>query len=232
MTSNDDPNRIDKQAHRYAEYEAQDQNGEQVGHVDDLFVNTVNGQEYVELNMGVLGLRSTIVPLEICRVDEKRKLVAIPQSKTKLKRAPRKRAPLLGDEVMAITPEYEDRIRAYFGLEPAGPRKRDRLGPSRRLIPREVRSLRVRFVSSRPGSLTEGPWNRRRPLPPWPPGRAWRPQLKPSDMAPARTSRRPRNRTPRLVLRRARRRTQVGLRQVAQRRSPDRTPNVSNEPFG
>ena len=120
MTSKDDPNRIEKQAHRYAEYEAQDQKGESVGHVDDLFVDTVDGQEYVELNMGVLGLRSTIVPLEICTVDEEHKIVVIPQSRTKLRRAPRKRAPLLGDEVMAITPEYEDRIRKYFGLEPVG----------------------------------------------------------------------------------------------------------------
>ena len=126
MTSNDDPNRIEKQAHRYAGYEAHDQKGEPVGEVDDLFVDTANGQEYVELNMGVLGLRSTVVPLEICEVDDERMIVAIPQSRSKLRRAPRKRAPLLGDEIMAITPEYEDRIRAYFGLEPLGPATEER----------------------------------------------------------------------------------------------------------
>ena len=126
MTSNDDPNRIEKQAHRYAGYEAHDQKGEPVGEVDDLFVDTANGQEYVELNMGVLGLRSTVVPLEICEVDDERMIVAIPQSRSKLRRAPRKRAPLLGDEIMAITPEYEDRIRTYFGLEPLGPPSEER----------------------------------------------------------------------------------------------------------
>ena len=117
MTSKNDPNRIEKQAHKYAEYEARDQKGEPVGQVDDLFVDTVNGQSYVELNMGVLGLRSTVVPLEICTVDEENMTIVIPHSKAKLKRAPRKRAPLLGDEVMAITPEYENRIRDYFGLK-------------------------------------------------------------------------------------------------------------------
>ncbi len=158
MTSKDDPNRIEKQAHAYAEYEAQDQKGEPVGHVDDLFVDTVNGQEYVELNMGALGLRSTIVPLEICTVDEEHKIVVIPQSRTKLKRAPRKRAPLLGDEVMAITPEYEDRIRAYFGLEPVGPPTEERpfrafstAYPSGDETPRgEVHPVEARIIDRRP----------------------------------------------------------------------------------
>ncbi|MDP9455153.1 MAG: hypothetical protein CYG60_04840 [Actinobacteria bacterium] len=158
MTSNDDSNRIEKQAHRYAEYEAHDQKGEPVGHVDDLFVDTVNGQEYVELNMGVLGLRSTIVPLEVCTVDEERMIVAIPFSRTKLRRAPRKRAPILGDEVMAITPEYEDRIRGYFGLEPIGPPTEERpfrafstAYPSGGETPKgEVRPVEVRRIASRP----------------------------------------------------------------------------------
>ena len=105
-------------AHRYADYEAYDAKGEKIGHVDDLFVDRVDRREYIELNMGLLGLRSTLVPVELCSVDDERMVVLIPFSKTRLRRAPRKRRPLLGDEVMAITPDYEDRIRrAHFGLE-------------------------------------------------------------------------------------------------------------------
>ena len=159
MTSNDDPNRIEKQAHRYAGYEAHDQKGEPVGEVDDLFVDTANGQEYVELNMGVLGLRSTVVPLEICEVDDERMIVAIPQSRSKLRRAPRKRAPLLGDEIMAITPEYEDRIRSYFGLEPSAPPTEERpfrafstAYPTQGETPRgEVRPVEARRLDSTTG---------------------------------------------------------------------------------
>lgn len=139
MSPNNEQGRIEKHEHRYAGYEAQDQKGERIGHVDDLFVDTVDQQEYVELNMGFLGLSSTLIPMEICEVDDEQKVVNISQSRTRLRRAPRKKEALLSgdDDVAAITPDYEDRVREYYGPKNVHPpRARGPSGCSPQPLPR------------------------------------------------------------------------------------------------
>ena len=55
---------------RFDGYEVQDRDGEKIGKVDDLFVDHDNNPEYVGVKMGFLGMNSTLIPMDICRVDE------------------------------------------------------------------------------------------------------------------------------------------------------------------
>src|SRR3712207_7948212 len=59
---------------RFAGYEVYDQAGEKIGKVDDLFVDENDRPEYVGVKMGLLGTRSTLIPIDIVRVNDKRRL--------------------------------------------------------------------------------------------------------------------------------------------------------------
>jgi len=153
VSARDDGGRIEQHEHRHAGYEAHDGKGEVIGEVDDLFVDRVDRQEYIELNMGFLGLRSTLVPMELCEVDAEARVVRISRSKTMLRCAPRKKlASLAEDETAAITPEYEDRIREYYGLENVHPPASERpvrvFSSARRTG--EVRPVSHRVLERRP----------------------------------------------------------------------------------
>ncbi len=95
----------------YNEYTVYDQHYEKVGKVDDIFVDENDQPEYIGVKTGLLGMKSTLVPIELVRVNDRRKLLEIAADEEAIKNAP------TFDNDGDITPEYEDQVHGYFGLE-------------------------------------------------------------------------------------------------------------------
>jgi len=98
----------------YAGYEVYDQQGEKIGKVDDLFVDENDQPEYIGVKTGLFGLKSTLIPWELLRVDEERRVIEVSESKDKVMDAPN------FDDDEDISPEHEDRVYKHFGLERRG----------------------------------------------------------------------------------------------------------------
>ncbi len=99
---------------RFAGYEVYDPQGEKIGKVDDLFVDENDQPEYVGVKTGFFGLRSTLIPWEMARVDEGRGVIEVLDTKEHVKDAPN------FDDEEEITPEYEERVYSHFGLQRVG----------------------------------------------------------------------------------------------------------------
>ena len=99
----------------YGEYTVYDQHYEKVGKVDDLFVDENDQPEYIGVKTGFLGTKSTLIPIELVRVNDRRKLLEVAADEETIKHAP------TFEDDGDITPEYENRVHGYFGLERPGP---------------------------------------------------------------------------------------------------------------
>ena len=95
----------------YDEYTVYDQHYEKVGKVNDLFVDENDEPEYIGVKTGLLGMKSTLIPIELIRVNDRRKLVEVAVDEETIKHAP------TFDDDGDITPDYEDRVHGYFGLQ-------------------------------------------------------------------------------------------------------------------
>ena len=96
---------------KYEGYKVYDSRGERIGKVDDLFIDEADREEYIGVKMGFLGRKSTLIPMDIARVNEADRTIEVSESKDHIKDAPS------FDDDEDITPEYEERIRSHFGLE-------------------------------------------------------------------------------------------------------------------
>ncbi|MBV9452913.1 MAG: DUF2382 domain-containing protein [Rubrobacter sp.] len=94
----------------YANYEVYDNAREKLGKVDDLFVDENDQPEYIGVKTGLFGLRSTLIPWEMVRVDEQQRRIEVLESKYRVKDAPN------FDEDKDITPEFEREVYSHFGL--------------------------------------------------------------------------------------------------------------------
>ncbi len=94
----------------YKGYTVYDMNYEKIGKVDDLFVDEADRPEYIGVKMGLLGLRSTLIPVDIVRVNERRQLIEVAEPKDRIKDAP------TFDDDEEITPDLERQVRGHFGL--------------------------------------------------------------------------------------------------------------------
>lgn len=54
----------------YKGYTVYDMNYEKIGKVDDLFVDESDRPEYIGVKMGFLGLRSTLIPVDVVEEEE------------------------------------------------------------------------------------------------------------------------------------------------------------------
>jgi sporulation protein YlmC with PRC-barrel domain len=99
---------------KYEDYKVYDNQGERIGKVDDLFVDETDREEYIGVKMGFLGLKSTLIPMDIVRVNEGERTIEVSESKDHVRNAPS------FDDDEDITSDYEDRIRSFFGLESSG----------------------------------------------------------------------------------------------------------------
>ena len=100
---------------KYEDYTVYDNRGNKIGKVDDLFIDEADREEYIGVKLGFLGRKSTLIPMDIVRVNEADKAIEVSESKDHVKEAPS------FDDDDDITPEYENRIRDYFGLQSQEP---------------------------------------------------------------------------------------------------------------
>ena len=107
---------------KYEDYKVYDNQGERIGKVDDLFVDETDREEYIGVKMGFLGLKSTLIPMDIVRVNESERSIEVSETKDHVRNAPS------FDDDEDITPDYEDRIRSHFGLESVGTSSRGGYG--------------------------------------------------------------------------------------------------------
>ena len=105
-----DEGRLKQLEERYEGYTVYDNAGDKIGKVDDLFVDEDDREEYIGVKMGLLGRRSTLIPMDIVRVNERERTIEVAESKEIVGEAP-----TYDDN--EITSEYEDGIRRHFGLE-------------------------------------------------------------------------------------------------------------------
>jgi len=99
---------------KYEDYKVYDNRGERIGKVDDLFVDESDREEYIGVKMGFFGMKSTLIPMDIVRVNEGEKSIEVSDSKDHVRSAPS------FDDDEDISPDYEDLIRSHFGLESVG----------------------------------------------------------------------------------------------------------------
>ena len=95
----------------FAGYTVYDEHYEKIGKVDDLFVDENDRPEYLGVKMGLLGLKSSLIPWELCRVNERRQLIEVGAPKDQIKDAP------TFDDDEEISPELEERVYRHFGLQ-------------------------------------------------------------------------------------------------------------------
>ncbi len=98
---------------QYAGYTVYDRQGEKIGKVDDLFVDENDQPEYIGVKMGFLGTRSTLIPMEIAKVDEGNRRIEVSVDEAQTKDGP------AFDDDEEITPEYEERVYSHYGLQRA-----------------------------------------------------------------------------------------------------------------
>jgi sporulation protein YlmC with PRC-barrel domain len=96
---------------KYEGYAVYDNRGVKIGKVDDLFIDETDHEEYIGVKMGFLGRKSTLIPMDIVRVNEADRAIEVSESKDHVKDAPS------FDDDEDITHEYEERIRSHFGLQ-------------------------------------------------------------------------------------------------------------------
>jgi uncharacterized protein (TIGR02271 family) len=96
---------------RFAGYTVYDQNYDKIGKVDDLFVDENDQPEYIGVKMGFLGTRSTLIPMDLARVNDERQLIEVATDKDTVKSGPS------FDDDREITPDFENEVYSYFGLQ-------------------------------------------------------------------------------------------------------------------
>jgi DNA-binding PadR family transcriptional regulator len=95
---------------RYAGYTVYDDAGEKIGNVCDLFVNVNRAFKYLGVRTTSLSLRRTLIPMDIVRVNERRQLIEVFESKERLEDAPTL------DGAEKITLAFEQQVRSFFGV--------------------------------------------------------------------------------------------------------------------
>jgi hypothetical protein len=98
-------------AHRFAGYTVCDQDYEKIGNVDDLFLDQSDHPEYIGVKMGLLGTRTTLIPVQMARVNDARQLIEVAADKQTLKNGPS------FDDDRQITPQFENQVYSYYGLK-------------------------------------------------------------------------------------------------------------------
>ncbi len=99
---------------RYTGYQVYDHHYEKIGKVDDLFVDETDSPEYVGVKMGFLGTRTTLIPMDLIRVNDERELMEVASDKDHVQEGP------TFDNDDEITSDFEREIRDYYGLESHG----------------------------------------------------------------------------------------------------------------
>ena len=100
---------------RFDGYQIYDQHYEKVGKVDDLFVDENDVPEYIGVKTSIFGGPSTLIPMDIVRVNDLRQLVEVASDKATIEEGPS-----FGDDA-EITAKFEERVYAHFGATRESP---------------------------------------------------------------------------------------------------------------
>ena len=95
---------------RFDGYEVHDRDGEKIGKVDDLFVDDRDNPEYVGVKMGFLGMNSTLIPMDICRLDDEDQVITVDTETETAKDGPS------FDADQEISRDFERQVREHYGL--------------------------------------------------------------------------------------------------------------------
>ena len=95
----------------YKDYTVYDQHYEKIGKVNDLFVDDHDQLEYIGIKQGLLGTKSTLVPMKIARINDKRELIEIASDKETIENAPTFK------NDTDITLDHEAEVHRHFGLQ-------------------------------------------------------------------------------------------------------------------
>jgi uncharacterized protein (TIGR02271 family) len=96
---------------RFAGYTVYDRDGDKIGKVDDVFVNESDQPEYIGVKMGFLGSRSTLIPMDVAQILDDQQRIEVQDEKERVKDGPG------FDDDREITPEFEQQVRSYYGLD-------------------------------------------------------------------------------------------------------------------
>ncbi|MBV9452914.1 MAG: PRC-barrel domain-containing protein, partial [Rubrobacter sp.] len=88
MANEERSDRLAEGEYSFTGYQVYDRHYEKIGKVDDLFVDENDQPEYLGVKMGLLGMRSTLIPWELVRVNDKRRLVEVATDKATVKEGP------------------------------------------------------------------------------------------------------------------------------------------------
>ena len=130
--------------HDFTCYQAYDMHYEKIGKVDDVFVGENDDPEYIGVKVGLLGTKTTLIPIGIVRVNDKRQLVEVAAAKDAIEEGP-----TFGDD-REITPEFQRRVLSHYGVE--GTRVSERGGIPGESYPATASDERVDL---RPGERVE-----------------------------------------------------------------------------
>jgi hypothetical protein len=95
----------------FSGYEVYDPAHSKIGKVQDLFVDENDQPEYVSVRTGFLGTKSTLIPWQIVEVRDGEQRLVVAADKDAVKGGP-----AFNDD-REITPEYENKLHQYYGLE-------------------------------------------------------------------------------------------------------------------
>jgi DNA-binding PadR family transcriptional regulator len=99
---------------RYVGYTVYDHAGEKIGEVNEFFVDDNDRTQYIGVKIDSLEPRSTLIPVDVARVDERRRVVEVAASKERLEDA------LTLDDDSETTPAFEQQVRSFFGVTSDG----------------------------------------------------------------------------------------------------------------
>src|SRR4028118_111205 len=106
--------RSERMGERFAGYQVYDRHYEKIGKVEHLFVDESDRLEYVGVKTGFFGNHSALIPMDIVRVNDERQLMEVNAEKDTITNSP------TFDDDGDMTPEFEDRVYAHFGLKRGG----------------------------------------------------------------------------------------------------------------
>ncbi|CAA9412146.1 hypothetical protein AVDCRST_MAG82-858 [uncultured Rubrobacteraceae bacterium] len=96
---------------RLAGYQIYDRHYEKVGKVGGLFVDENDELEYIGVKTGLFGGPSVLIPMEIVRINDARRLIEVASDREDIENAPG-----IDDDAAEITAGFEDRVYAHFGV--------------------------------------------------------------------------------------------------------------------
>ena len=99
---------------RYAGYAVHDMFREEIGEVQELFVDENGRPEYVSVRMGSPGPNVALIPLDVACADGQRRLIEVLEPREKVEGAP------TFDGLEEVTSGFEQRVRSFFGVENDG----------------------------------------------------------------------------------------------------------------